>query len=77
MANKSTKSAASLSKRDTLLKMLRSNRGASIPEMQKASGWQAHSVRGFLSGTVKKRLHLPLESQISKSGDRRYSVALS
>ena len=43
-------------KSDTLLKLLNSKRGATIVQLQEASGWQSHSVRGFLSGTVKKKL---------------------
>jgi hypothetical protein len=37
------------------------------------SGWQAHSVRGFLSGTVRKRLNLPLHSDV-KDDTRRYRI---
>ena len=77
MAIRPTKSVAALSKRDTLLKMLRSNKGASIQEMQKATGWQAHSVRGFMSGIAKKKLQLSIKSQTSKFGDRRYMIASS
>jgi hypothetical protein len=64
-----------ISKRNALLKLLRSNKGATIPELQKATGWQPHSVRGFLSGTVKKRLGLTLKSAPGKTGERRYSIA--
>jgi hypothetical protein len=72
-----SKSSASIktSKHDAVLKLLRSNKGATIPELQKATGWQPHSVRGFLSGTVKKRLGLTLRSEQGKSGERRYSIA--
>lgn len=70
-----TPSKAKLSKRDLVLKLLRSNNGTSIQQLQKATGWQPHSVRGFLSGVVKRRLSLPLKSHVSKSGERRYSVA--
>ncbi len=43
--------------------------------MQSATGWQPHSVRGFLSGTVKKRLGLKLQSSKAKDGERRYAIA--
>lgn len=62
------------SKTSTLLKLLRSNKGASIAQLQHASGWQAHSVRGFLAGTVKRRLGLTVLSKISQSGERLYSI---
>jgi hypothetical protein len=63
------------SKREQVLRLLRRNRGASLAELQKATGWQAHSVRGFLSGTVKKRLGLTLQSETSEKGGRRYRIA--
>jgi hypothetical protein len=62
------------SKSDRILKLLRRKKGASIGDLQEATGWQAHSVRGFLSGTVKKRLGLPLHSERSEKGGRRYVI---
>ena len=38
--------------------LLKRKSGASLEELQRSSGWQAHSVRGFLSGTLKKRMGL-------------------
>lgn len=61
-------------KHDRILALLRCKGGAALAEMQKVSGWQAHSVRGFLSGTVKKRLGLKLASTVSKNGERRYAI---
>ena len=49
--------------------------GAAIDELQAATGWQQHSVRGFLAGPVKKKLGLPLLSGKSESGPRRYRIA--
>jgi hypothetical protein len=63
-----------MSKTDSLLKMLRSKNGASLSQLAIASGWQTHSVRGFLAATVKKRLGLKLESYHSGSGERRYRL---
>lgn len=41
-----------------------------------ATGWQSHSVRGFLSGALKKRLKLGVVSEKdAKTGERRYHVA--
>jgi Protein of unknown function (DUF3489) len=61
-------------KADKLLKLLGSKRGASLEQLQEASGWQAHSVRGFLSGTVKKKLGLALVSDTGKDGRKRYRI---
>lgn len=62
------------SKCNQVLKLLRRNKGASLAELQEATGWQAHSVRGFLSGTVKKRMGLSLSSVKPEHGDRRYTI---
>ena len=76
VSSKPTKQAPSKSsKHDALLKLLHSNKGTTLPQMQKASGWQPHSIRGFLSGTVKKRLGLALRSELGKDGERRYQIA--
>jgi len=73
-ASSPAKGAASReTKRDKVLAMLRSNRGATIEAMVKATGWQQHSVRGFLTDVVRKRLKLNLTSE--KPGkDRIYRI---
>jgi hypothetical protein len=57
------------SKQSGVIAMLQSSGGATIAAMMKATGWQQHSVRGFLAGVVRKRLKLQLES--TKVGDDR------
>ena len=59
------------SARVTLL--LQRPKGASIAEIMSATGWQPHSVRGFLSGTIGKQKGLKLESE-KTDGERRYRV---
>ena len=54
--------------------MLQSPAGATIAAMMKATGWQQHSVRGFLAGVVRKRLKLKLGSK-KVDGKRVYQIA--
>jgi hypothetical protein len=60
-------------KHDRVLCLLRAKNGATIAAMSKATGWQPHSVRGFLAGVVKKKLGLTLTSEKTKSG-RMYRI---
>ncbi len=61
-------------KSQILIALLRRAKGASIAELAKASNWQAHSVRGFLSGTLKKKQGLAIASTREEGKDRRYHV---
>ncbi len=49
--------------------------GASLGELMAATGWQKHSVRGFIAGTLKKKLGASVESTKDAAGERRYSMA--
>jgi len=51
-----------------IVEMLRAPAGATIAGMMSATGWQSHSVRGFLAGSVRKRLKLNLISEPSDEG---------
>jgi len=57
-----------------VLALLKRPGGASLNELLKLTGWQKHSVRGFLSATVSKKLGLNVTSLKGKNGERRYSV---
>ena len=57
------------SKQALIIAMLRRVSGASIPAIVEKTGWQPHSVRGFLTGTVKTKLGLKLVSE--KVGEKR------
>ena len=54
--------------------MLQSPTGMTIAAMMKETGWQQHSVRGFLAGVVRKKLKLKLNSQ-KIDGSRVYQTA--
>jgi hypothetical protein len=61
-------------KQETLIAMLRAEGGATIDEMAAATGWAAHSIRGVLSGTLKKKLGLAVTSEKVAGGARRYRL---
>ena len=63
------------SKQSRVIAMLQSPTGATIAAMMKATGWQQHSVRGFLAGVVRKRLKLKLASK-KFDGTRVYQIAV-
>jgi|SRR5688572_11880635 hypothetical protein len=67
------KRAAAGTKQSRVITMLRSPDGATIAAMMKATGWQQHSVRGFLAGVVRKKLRLKLDSK-NIDGTRVYNV---
>jgi len=57
-----------------VLALLRQPKGASLKELMKATGWQSHSVRGFISGSLGKKLGLTIESSKRDDGDRLYKI---
>jgi len=61
-------------KGDAVIALLNRSRGATLDDMMKATGWQAHSVRGFLAGTLKKKLGRGVVSEVTDKG-RVYRIA--
>ncbi len=68
---KTTKPRAT--KRDAMLKLLRRKKGASLAELMSATGWQAHSVRGAIAGSLKKSGATIVSEKID-GGGRRYRL---
>jgi len=59
----------------TIVGLLRRKEGATLADLTKAAGWQPHSVRGFLSAQVGKKLGLKLKSSKPDDGQRVYQIA--
>ena len=58
-----------------LIEILRRPLGATIQDLAIATGWQVHSVRGVISGVLKKKLGMTVVSEKNESGERRYRLA--
>jgi Protein of unknown function (DUF3489) len=63
------------SKTAKMLDLLKRPGGASLKQLMKMTGWQPHSVRGFLSGTLGKKMGTPVESFKNSDGDRAYRMS--
>ena len=67
-------SAREGSKTAQVLDLLKRPGGATAKELMKTTGWQPHSVRGFISGTLGKKMGLAVESEKTEDGERSYSI---
>jgi hypothetical protein len=63
------------SKKAEVLGLLQRKGGATLAQIMKATGWQAHSVRGFISGALGKKMGLTVNSARREDGERVYSIA--
>ena len=63
------------SKTATVLALIQRAKGATLAEIMDATSWQAHSVRGFVSGTLGKKMGLTVNSEKREDGTRVYSIA--
>jgi hypothetical protein len=75
-AKKAPKANASRegSKTAIVLDLLKRAGGVTSKELIETTGWQPHSVRGFLSGTVGKKMGLHFASTKGENGERSYSI---
>ncbi|MDZ4791588.1 MAG: DUF3489 domain-containing protein [Hyphomicrobiales bacterium] len=67
-------SAVVSTKKQDFVRLLERAEGATIAELRMASGWQAHSVRGFVSGELRKRMGLQVITELGDDGARRYRI---
>jgi hypothetical protein len=72
----SPKDAREGSKKAIVLELLRRAEGATLQEIMSETGWMAHSVRGFLSGALGKKMGLTVESLKTSEGARAYRIKL-
>jgi hypothetical protein len=71
---KKTTAPRAESKGAKIIEMIGRAKGATLAEIMKATDWQAHSVRGFLSTAAKKN-RIKIESSKNEGGERVYSIA--
>jgi hypothetical protein len=62
------------SKKAQVLALLGRKGGCTLAEIMKATDWQAHTVRGFISGTLGKKMGLTVTSVKNSDGERAYSL---
>ena len=75
-ASKAEKTGAARegSKTSQILDLLKQPGGATLAQIMEATSWQAHSVRGFISGTLGKKMGLVVTSAKREDGSRVYSI---
>jgi hypothetical protein len=60
------------SKKAAILALIHRPQGATLAELMRATGWQPHSIRGFISGAIGKKMGLRVESEKREDGERVY-----
>jgi len=70
---KRSRHGARTTKTDQIIALLKKPSGASVKAIMRATGWQAHSVRGFISGKLGKQMGLKVKS-VERDGERVYSL---
>jgi hypothetical protein len=72
---KEAKGARAGSKTETILALMKQPGGTTLNAIMEATQWQAHSVRGFISGTLGKKMGLTVVSAKDDNGERSYSIS--
>jgi len=72
-SSKSEKSATT-NQAEKIVGLLHRNTGATIAELAKSTSWQGHSIRGFMSGTLKKKRGVVVSSSQEEGKPRRYFI---
>ena len=62
------------SKKAEVLDLMRRKQGATLAEIMEQTGWQPHTVRGFVSGTLNKKMGLEVESFRNADKERAYRI---
>jgi hypothetical protein len=62
------------SKKAIVIELLSRKNGATMAEIAKATEWQNHSIRGFISGQLTKKMGLTIESSKNTAGERMYKI---
>ena len=73
-ARKPQPAARARSKKAAVITMLKRPKGATLQDLVKATDWQAHSVRGFISGSLVKKMGLQVISNKRPDGQRAYRL---
>lgn len=64
-----------ISKQSRLIALMRTPGGGSLESLMAATGWQAHSVRGVISGVLRKKMGLAVSLVTNSAGQRAYQIA--
>jgi Protein of unknown function (DUF3489) len=62
------------SKTNQVIELLKRSEGATLQDLMAATDWQAHSIRGFISGSLRKKMGLAIQSTTGADGIRTYSM---
>ncbi len=74
-SNKAHGTASGGTKQALLIDLLKRKKGATLADLVTATGWQKHSLRGAISGTLKKKLGLAVTTAVDEPRGRVYRIS--